>query len=230
MSTEQAPYLLCIETSTDVCSVALSRGATLLAEEIDRAGGRRHAALLPSMIEPVLNRASLVLHQIDAVVFSKGPGSYTGLRVGLSTAKGICLALQKPLIGIPTLLALSYAVESIEPSACILTMIDAGRDEVYYAAYDTLSREILPAQPLILTRDSCQAWLETDTPIYIVGDGAVKAQKILAPHPQMYFGSPEVLASYLSKPGLERFINKNFENLAYAVPDYLKAPLYKKSM
>ena len=139
--------------------MALGQGTQLISEEIDRAGGRRHAALLPSMIDPVLNRAGIELKQIDAVAYSKGPGSYTGLRVGLSTAKGICLALQKPLIGVSTLLALCHSIEHVDPSAWILGMIDAGRDEVYYAGYDALFQEVITAQPLILTRNSGQQWL-----------------------------------------------------------------------
>lgn len=230
MSTDQPPYILCIETSTDVCSVGLGQGTQLISEEIDRAGGRRHAALLPSMIDPVLNRAGIELKQIDAVAYSKGPGSYTGLRVGLSTAKGICLALQKPLIGVSTLLALCHSIEHVDPSAWILGMIDAGRDEVYYAGYDALFQEVITAQPLILTRNSGEQWLASGRHIYIVGDGSLKAEKLLEPHPHLHFGSAEVLARYLIKPGLDQFINKNFENLAYAVPDYLKAPAYKKSM
>lgn len=223
------PILLHIETSTDVCSVAISRGLNLIGHVLEREG-RRHAAFLPLMIESARLKAGLSLEALDAVSYSKGPGSYTGLRVGLSTAKGICFALGKPLIGISTLLAMSYGSGAEWPGSILIPMIDARRDEVYREVYNPDRAVIEPAAPLILTRESFREYLDQGEHVLLCGNGALKARSILRPSELLHFGGFEIDAAYLVPPAVNCFLKGQFENLAYAVPEYLKAPAYQKAL
>ncbi len=223
------PILLHIETSTDVCSVAISRGSSVIGHALEREG-KRHAALLPLMIERVRPDCGIGLVDLDAVCYSKGPGSYTGLRVGLSTAKGICFVLNKPLIGVPTLLALTYGIEHPEPGSILIPMIDARRDEVYLEVYNSEREVVEISTPMILHRDSFTDLLETGRPVYLCGNGAIKAKELIKSSENLHFAGYEIDAKYMVRPGINCFLNKAFENLAYAVPEYLKAPVYKKAI
>lgn len=221
--------LLHIETSTDVCSIAISKGDQLLSTEQERQG-KRHAQLLPLMIESARQKAAVGLKDLDAVCYSKGPGSYTGLRVGLSTAKGLCLGLAIPLIAVPTLLAMAQSGGEPGPLSLIVPMIDARRDEVYLAIYGQGWKLIGGPEPLILSPESMEKWLMLGYSIHLCGDGSVKAREILKTHERIQFGAAEADARNMLRPGLNSFISGQFENLAYAVPDYLKAPNYKKTL
>lgn len=223
------PILLHIETSTDVCSVAISRGSSVIGHALEREG-KRHAALLPLMIERVRADGGIGLADLHAVCYSKGPGSYTGLRVGLSTAKGICFVLNKPLIGVPTLLALTYGIEHPEPGCILIPMIDARRDEVYLEIYNSEREVIKVSAPIILHQDSFADLLHSGRPVYLCGNGAVKAKDLIKPRENLHFAGYEIDARYMIRPGLNGFLNQRFENLAYAVPEYLKAPVYKKAI
>lgn len=221
--------LLHIETSTDVCSIAISRGDQLLSNEQERQG-KRHAQLLPLMIESARQRASVGLKDLDAICYSKGPGSYTGLRVGLSTAKGLCFGLAKPLIAVPTLLAMAQSGGEPGPSSVFIPMIDARRDEVYMAIYGKGWLLIGGPEPLILSPECLSNWLDQGYSIHLCGDGSVKAREILNSHERLQFGAAEADARHMVRPGLNLFNSGQFENLAYAVPEYLKAPNYKKTL
>jgi len=223
------PLLLHIETSTDVCSVAFSQGYAIIGHALEKEG-RRHAALLPLMIEEARMASGIGISELDAVCYSQGPGSYTGLRVGLSTAKGICYALNKPLIAVPTLLALTYSIEAPEQGCILIPMIDARRDEVYVEVYNS-HREVLEVSaPLILREDSFNQYLEAGYQLYLCGNGAIKARDLIKSSELLHFAAYEIDAKYMVEPGVNCFLNKVFENLAYAVPEYLKAPAYKKAM
>ncbi|MEP7320570.1 MAG: tRNA (adenosine(37)-N6)-threonylcarbamoyltransferase complex dimerization subunit type 1 TsaB [Saprospiraceae bacterium] len=227
----QVPLILSIDTSTDLCSVSFSRGPEIVDEEIYRKEDRRHAALLPLMIETVRVRAGLKLSEIAAICCSMGPGSYTGLRVGLSTAKGLCLALDKPLIGVSTLEALSYSVDGEnDPLIRIVPLIDAGRDEVYHGVFDCNHIPVITSGPLIVREDSFTSLLSNGQRLILVGDGVSKTKAIHRPHPNLLFGRDEMVASLLSIPAFKKLIEGNFENVAYSVPEYIKAPVYKKYM
>ena len=223
------PLLLHIETSTDVCSVAISQGDQIIGHALDKVA-KRHAAILPLMIEEARNQSGIRLDALNAICYSKGPGSYTGLRVGLSTAKGICFALDKPLIGISTLLAMSYGVEGLSPDGILISMIDARRDEVYREVY-TADREVIEeSAPLILTRESFIQYIQEGRQVYLCGNGALKARDLLGTSEFLHFGGFENDARYMVIPAINRFLNRRYENLAYAVPEYLKAPTYKKAV
>ncbi len=200
-----------------------------MADQIDRSGVRRHAALLPLMIDTVIKSVGVGLTQIDAVSYSKGPGSYTGLRVGLSTAKGLCLALNKPLIGISTLLALSYAIEHLKDGDHCITMIDAGRQEVYHGVYNHNHLLMSGESPFIINQENWDHHFgQFNSSIYLCGDGINKVKDLRIHNQNTVFVTEEVLARYMVKPALKKFLTLDFENLAYAVPEYLKAPSYKK--
>lgn len=227
---EVNPILLHIDTSTDLCSVAVSNGIEIVGEKIDRSGERRHAALLPWMVEETLTEAGIHLKQIVAISCSMGPGSYTGLRVGLSTAKGLCMGLQKPLIGISTLECLTYAwaMDSMPVKSLMVSVLDAGRNEVYCAVYDKDHKIFSVPAPMIIASDSFHYLLDQGYDLYLAGDGIGKSREIISQHPGMHYGNDEMLARYLHIPSLRKFIEGNFENLAYCVPEYIKSPVYKK--
>lgn len=222
--------ILHIDTSTDICSVALSEQGTLINSISDETMERKHAALLPLLVEDVLKKSKLALQQISAVAYSQGPGSYTGLRVGLSSAKAICLAAEIPLIAVSTLSALAHSV--LEPTLYdfIVAMIDAGRNEVYHAIYDPNYVEVQSPAPLLMEVSSLDAYLENRNKIILVGDGSIKAKSILRASESIQYGAQKMLAQYMIVPATNKFLASDFENLAYSVPFYLKSPAYKKSI
>ena len=215
-------FLLCIETATPVCSVALFEEDTLLCQQ-EITEGNAHASALTTLIGSCLEQAGKSPGQMDAIAVSKGPGSYTGLRVGVSTAKGLCYALNKPLIAVSTLHSLAHGFMLHEPSSSglICPMIDARRMEVYTALYDNTLKELKPAEAKIVTENSFDEWL-SEYPVAFIGNGAEKCQSLLA-HTNAQF-RPDITCSAagMGKPALERWQKKQFEDVAYFEPDYLK--------
>ena len=216
-------YLLHIETATEVCSVALSQDDRLLAlrEETE---AYRHAERLTLMIDEVLQTASLKRAQLDAVVLSSGPGSYTSLRIGTSTAKGICYALERPLIVVDTLSTIAGAVRA-EMSAgdYCFPMIDARRMEVYTAGFDREGAVISPLRALVLPEAEWDEFLTKDRQIWLTGNGSDKYRS-LAPSDRFRFVSYRCSAKNLVEPGYKAYKNLDFSDLAYYTPKYLKPP------
>jgi tRNA threonylcarbamoyladenosine biosynthesis protein TsaB len=185
------PLVLHIETATNVCSVALAGDRQLLSLR-ESTFKNSHAAVITQFIDEVTKSSNLELSSIDAIAVSKGPGSYTGLRIGVATAKGLCYALDKPLIAIPTLEAMASgirhlasgiresAVGSRQSAIKILfcPMIDARRMEVYYALYDETLKEIRETRAEIIDEDSFSELLSDHTIIF-GGDGASKCREVL---------------------------------------------------
>ena len=217
--------LLMIETSTECCSVALSRGARILSSRVDETP-RQQSAMLAPYIADVLREAGLQASDLDAVAVSEGPGSYTGLRVGVSTAKGICFGAGKPLIGIDTLqiLALQANAAALPGENArfrhIVSMIDARRMEVYAAIFDGQARKVGKTEPVILTADSFQEELRQG-PVLFIGTGAAKF-RALCPHPNASFQPCFPLAEAMLAPALEALQKKEFKDVAYFEPFYLK--------
>jgi tRNA threonylcarbamoyladenosine biosynthesis protein TsaB len=211
-------YILNIETATKNCSVALSKdGKTILCKEIAELG-YSHAERLHVFIEEILMEANVKLPDLKAIAVSQGPGSYTGLRIGVSTAKGLCYALEIPLISIDTLQVLAHQVE-VE-SGLIVPMIDARRMEVYSAVFDSNFKKIREVKAEIITNDS---FVETSENIYFVGDCQEKCQTVLSAAnfnflPQIVFPS----ANEMSALSFEKFAKQQFEDVAYFEPFYLK--------
>jgi tRNA threonylcarbamoyladenosine biosynthesis protein TsaB len=219
--------ILHIETSTTVCSIALAQDGKLISlQEINE--GYSHAENITLFIERVLKDARKIISNIDAVAVSIGPGSYTGLRIGLSTAKGLCYALDKPLIAISTLksLTVNYLSKTVPPPSSPVTlfcpMIDARRMEVYCCVYDTALNEIENVSAKIIDENSF-ADLLSKNKMYFFGDGAVKCKGVLGKNSNAVF-IDDVFPSSSTMVSLaeEKFKKKEFENVSLVEPFYLK--------
>lgn len=217
--------ILNIETSTSVCSVALTAEGMILTHHEDFEG-RNHAALLSDYIKSCLDFLADKELTLDAVAVSIGPGSYTGLRIGLSEAKGLAYGLDIPLIGISTLKLMAtrvmFSTLDIDPETIFVPMIDARRMEVYTAAYDFALNELMVPQPLILDGDSYVDIISTGRPVLLFGNGSAKASTVIdAPNVTIVDGV-DPLAVDMIALAERAWANKDFLDLAYSVPVYLK--------
>lgn len=215
-------YLLQIETSTSTCSVALScNGNTIALHEETR--HNIHASSLTLFIELVLIQASISIHEVDGIVISKGPGSYTGLRIGTSVAKGLAFALDKPLISINTLQAMTVGmINQYKSSTIFCPMIDARRMEVYTALYDINLQELQPTMALVVNENSFSEELNQGEIVFF-GDGSGKCVEILS-HQKNAIFAPNITpsAQYASAIGFNKYKMRAFEDVAYFEPYYLK--------
>ena len=215
--------LLHLETATTVCSVALSLDSKLLAlEEVN--AGYAHAENLVSFCETVLKKSGYTFSDLSAVAVSKGPGSYTGLRIGVSTAKGFCYALAIPLISVTTLqhLAAQLSVQNKASLNLFCPMIDARRMEVYCAIYDSDNKEIKETAAEIITENSFSEILKNRKLIFF-GDGAEKCKAVLQPNSNAVFlDAVFPSAKNMIALAYAKFKNKEFEDTAYFEPFYLK--------
>ena len=217
--------ILNIETSTSVCSVALTAEGMILTHHEDFEG-RNHAALLSDYIKSCLDFLADKELKLDAVAVSIGPGSYTGLRIGLSEAKGLAYGLDIPLIGISTLKLMAtrvmFSTLDIDPETIFVPMIDARRMEVYTAAYDFALNELMAPQPLILDGDSYADIISTGRPVLLFGNGSAKASTVIdAPNVTIVDGV-DPLAVDMIALAERAWANKDFLDLAYSVPVYIK--------
>jgi len=202
--------------------VAIHNGNELLAE-IRVRSTYSHSKKLAVMVQNVLSLANLTRQELEAIAVSAGPGSYTGLRIGGSLAKGLCFALDIPLIAIDTLpfMAAAMAAQVGNVEALYMPMIDARREEVYAGIYNNNGEVLLPVQPLILSDGSVDTWLDKGT-LYYAGDGAEKARKYLQRDSTHYLPDFEPQASQMGIIAAQKFQNSQFENLADWEPIYLK--------
>ena len=215
--------ILHIETSTDVCSVALSEdGAILFAKEDHE--GRGHATVLGVFIDEVLSMADSHAKPIEAVAVSCGPGSYTGLRIGVSMAKGICYGRNIPLIALPTLKVLSVPVllmDELPEDALLCPMLDARRMEVYAAIYDRALNPLREVGADIIDSNSYEEYLN-EHPVYFFGNGAGKCKEVIK-HPNARFiDNIEPLARWMFPLADREYMNESFQDVAYFEPFYLK--------
>lgn len=215
-------YLLHIESTSTVCSIAISKDTELVAiKEINN--GYTHAENLHVFIEQLLFETSLQVKDINAVSVSSGPGSYTGLRIGFSAAKGLAYALQIPLITIETLKALSSEVINIDnQNAIYCPLLDARRMEVYCAIYDNQLNEILPVRALVLNEETIQVFNQNKN-IYFFGDGMPKAKDLLQTLPNVHFiDDITASASSMILLAFQKYKAQDFADVAYVEPNYLK--------
>ncbi|MGB5170516.1 tRNA (adenosine(37)-N6)-threonylcarbamoyltransferase complex dimerization subunit type 1 TsaB [Eudoraea sp.] len=211
--------ILNLETATTNCSVSLAKDGKLISIKEHNETGYSHSENLHVFISECLKNASLLPNDLDAVAVSKGPGSYTGLRIGVSAAKGLCFALDIPLIAISTLRCMVEQLNVGE--GFIIPMLDARRLEVYSAVFDKERKEIRNTRAEIITPDSFEDYVK-EGPVYLAGSGATKCIDILK-HPNFVFEENVIPSSKdLAVLSYESFINKEFENNAYFEPDYLK--------
>ena len=216
--------ILNIETSTGVCSVALTMDGNVIDRREDYQG-RNHASLLSGYIEDMLGAAKKHELKLDAIAVSMGPGSYTGLRIGLSEAKGLAYALNIPLIGVDTLQAMTVAVmfsDFFDENVLFAPMIDARRMEVYTAVHNFALENVMAPQPLILDENSYREQLDRG-PVIFFGDGSEKARPLLEKHPNANFITEiHPLAANMMALAERSFHRGEFLDLAYSVPNYLK--------
>lgn len=220
------PKIILIETSTSLCTTALvSDGQVICARESSEA--RSQAAMTAPFIKQMLDETGLSVKDCDAVAVSSGPGSYTGLRVGVSTAKGLCFSAGIPLISINTLdiLARQAVEEGLIPDNCrtVIPMIDARRMEVYSAIYRKTGDEfkrVNDISPVIVDQASFLTERE-EGPVLFIGDGAAKCAEMLKGK-DCHFVQTNPWAKAMAVPAMEAWEQKRFENTAYFEPFYLK--------
>jgi tRNA threonylcarbamoyladenosine biosynthesis protein TsaB len=211
-------YILNLETATKNCSVSISQhGKTILCKEIAESG-YSHAERLHVFIEECLKESNITFKDLSAIAVSQGPGSYTGLRIGVSAVKGLCFALDLPLIAIDTLQVLASQLTITE--GVIIPMIDARRMEVYSAIYNSNYEKTREVQAEILTENSFEEIADT---IHFVGDCSEKAKTVLTNsnfifHEEIVYPS----ANEMSELSFKKFQDSNFEDVAYFEPYYLK--------
>ncbi len=217
-------YIINIETATKNCSVSLANeGKTLLHHEIAELG-YSHAEKLHVFIGSLIQEAGISFQDLKAIAVSKGPGSYTGLRIGVSTAKGFCYALGIPLIALDTLAILAQQVQV--NSGLIIPMLDARRMEVYSAVFDANHEKIGKVQAEILTIES---YATANESIYIVGDCQEKCQTVLThSHVNFIAAIQYPSAKDMSSLSYSKFMSQQFEDVAYFEPFYLKDFLLTK--
>ena len=217
-------YILNIETATKNCSVSIAaNGKTLVCKEISELG-YSHAEKLHLFIQYVIQEAAISFSQLSAIAVSQGPGSYTGLRIGVSAAKGLSYALQIPLISVDTLLALAYQVS--ENDGLIIPMIDARRMEVYSAIFDSNKQKIREVQAEIISEESFAAISDK---IYFIGDSNEKVKSVLIKSNFVFLDAIQYpSAKEMSTISYQKYLEKDFEDVAYFEPYYLKDFLFAK--
>lgn len=225
------PNILLVETATEVCSVAVFSENRIIALDENQHCGN-HAAELTLQVSNCMKKASLNFADLDAVAVSGGPGAYTSLRVGASVAKGLCYALDKPLVVFDTLLSLAAAARKMQNNRKLLLIpaLDARRQEVWMALYNEKLEMLQPARPLVLNEDSVWEYCTGLVPdaherqLVVVGNGSHKIQG------QHFEGNPEFpemircSAAHAGEIALKSFLAGDFQDVAYYEPFYMKPP------
>lgn len=228
-------YILHIETATDICSVALAQDGMLI-KEMRANEARQHISHLSTLIDDLLSASGIEYNALSAIAVSAGPGSYTGLRVGYATAKGLCLSIDIPLITVNTLYSLAWSMKNHmkEPTSIdrYIPMIDARRMEVYAAVFDGGLQELKPAHALILDERCIQEWRDRELSYAFAGNGAHKVFDIL---PEVsnykYFIINDLYCDSraLVSSAWDKYKKHDFADLAYDEPLYIKPPNITKS-
>lgn len=222
-------WILNIETATPVCSVALARNGEVVACR-EEEGRNSHSSVLTTFFQEVLDEAGITAQQLDAVAVSRGPGSYTGLRIGVSAAKGLCYSLNIPLIALGTLQIWAHAVALGElfdgntplKGTLYCPMLDARRMEVYDALYDGQNHEVRPIEAHIIDENALAAELDKG-PVVFMGDGADKCIPLLEHHPNARFvRGVKASARYMAPVAHTMAMQQQYVDVAYFEPYYLK--------
>lgn len=219
-------HILCIETGTTVCSVALGNENGLLGYK-ELADSKSHASELSIFIQNLLKEISFNIKDIDAIAVSKGPGSYTGLRIGVSLAKGICFALNKPLIAIGSLDSMVHGVESYITEQIVASnyffcpMIDARRMEVYSALFDNKKNKTSDVSAIIVDTETFKLQLQSKKIVFF-GNGASKCKSVISNQNAIFIDNFEPSARFMLPLALKAYKDEKFENIAYFEPFYLK--------
>lgn len=226
------PIILSLESATSVCSVALSRGSELLSIK-ETVEGNRHSEWMTLYVEHCMKSANVEYSEIDAIVVSKGPGSYTGLRVGYSIAKGLAYQLDIPIIEVNTIRSISFGLkDELGKNDLVVPMIDARRMEVYQQFLDYNHQPISEVYPCILNEYNWEV-LKPYEKVHLIGNGAFKFKQLdnYQEFENKVVVHEDILNSsqHLIPEGLEKWESKEFADVAYSVPFYLKSPNITKS-
>lgn len=212
--------ILNLETATTNCSVGLARDGELLFLREHDSAAYSHAEELHNFIQEVLDASSLTFSDLDAIAVSRGPGSYTGLRIGVSAAKGLCFSLNLPLISVPTLESLAYQ-EKMADLDFVIPVLDARRMEVYSAVFDNNLCEVRETRAEIVSESSFREYADKGK-VLILGNGAHKCRETIH-HPNLEFDVAAIpSARDMSRLSHLKYVREDFEDLAYFEPYYLK--------
>lgn len=214
--------ILSLETTTNICSVALHQDGKLIASK-ENHSSQSHSRLLAVFIRDILKESDFNVNDLNAVAVSQGPGSYTGVRIGVSTAKGLCYSLAIPLIAVNTLLAMAHGVVNYlkKENHILCPMIDARRMEVYTLLIDTNANILMETKPLVIDENSFDEFLKENKVVFF-GNGALKCKSVIK-HTNAIFIEP--IATSAIQVGMiaaDYFKQDKFEDLAYFEPNYLK--------
>ena len=212
--------ILSIDTSTSICSVALHNNGKVAAHT-ETFLDRSHSRNVSHMVEHILNICEVSIQSVDAFAVSAGPGSYTGMRIGASSAKGYCFALEKPLISVSSLYSLAAQLADKQPGLFYCPMIDARRMEVYTAIFDADLNEISKEEAHILTEKSFAEQL-IHKKVFFGGDGSLKFQTICNKANALFAAEAYPSALFMGKKAFEKFESQKFEDIAYFEPNYIK--------
>ena len=218
--------IICIETATDLCSVALCSSAGVISLK-ESSEPRSHASVLTILIDGILKEKTIRPDELEAIAVSKGPGSYTGLRIGVSVAKGIAYGASIPLIGIETTLAMFhgiseyYNINETDENTMFCPMLDARRMEVYYALYDVKGTKVKDIAAEIITEESFPD-IPQSVKLVFFGEGAAKCKEMIRHKNVQFVDDFQMSASHMHKPAIEALKSNRFENIAYFEPFYLK--------
>ena len=214
--------ILLIETATQVCSVGLSIDGKIISLK-ESHGQNVHSKVLNVFIDEIISTSEINIKDLNAVAVSMGPGSYTGLRIGVSSAKGLCYALDLPLIAIETLYSIANGtrIKTQDKNALFCPMIDARRMEVYCAIFDRTLNKIKDTSAEIISKDSFQDVLKKHKVIFS-GDGSVKCKEIIQHHNAIFIENIHPSVTYMVEITENKFQQGKFEDLAYFEPFYLK--------
>ena len=221
--------ILHIESATEICSVALSVDNEVVAKA-ETTDANAHSRNLILFVEKVVRESGVDKHELDAVCFSAGPGSYTGLRIGASTAKGLAYSLGIPLIAVPTLESIAYGARKNHKDEKVLycPMIDARRMEVFTSLYDADMSVIQPVAAKVVDDGFLAETLEKQKVVFC-GNGMAKCREILSRHPNALFDETPLSAANMVSAALRKFTSCDFEDTAYFEPFYLKEYIAAKS-
>lgn len=211
--------ILCLETSTTNCSVAIAVDGEIIALQEDNNNKYSHAEKLHSFIDQVLAESRTLKSSLQAIAVSKGPGSYTGLRIGVSAAKGLCFAIDVPLIAIPTLEALAH--QAVIENGCIISMLDARRLEVYAAVFSSDNNQIRETKAEVLDENSYDDYLKTNK-VCFIGDGVQKFKALCKHKNAVFIDNKLPSAKQIGALAELKYHKNDFEDVAYFEPYYLK--------